>query len=215
MSLYNSNKSTSKLLNTKMLFVYALFVLVILSVIIYVATKEERETKAELAAMDKLEELEELEKNDKLSKSSNIVYIDEEQLSDLTAKTAYKGLRSSFVVVLGKLSAYERAYPNLSPSIRSRIIDALSKHNGTISIEMNEFQNGINDANSDINPVNDSNGVIKKLGKLELEHALTNITWLMNQHQDQNKTLNQLRWDIKNNPRAALQKLYEISNQED
>lgn len=195
-----------------MLIVYASLVLIALSVIIYATTNKDRETKAELAAMDKLEEL---ENKEKLTESTRTVYMDDEKLSDLVARTAYQGLRNSFIIVLGKLSAYEKSYPELSPSIRSKIIDALSKHNGTISIEMNEFQNGIKDANSDINPVNDSNGVIKKLGKLELEYALINITWLMNQHIDQAKTLDKLKLDINNNPRAALKKLHEISNQED
>ena len=142
MSLYNSNKSTSKYLERKMLFVYALFVLVILSVIFYVATNKERETKAELAAMDKLEELEaaakikdeaplvlkkEASENTRFEK--NYFQIEQELM------TKIKGSNKVMVVQLAIMTHYDtRVFDNFKKhefALRSAMIDIMSQSTET------------------------------------------------------------------------------------
>lgn len=146
------------------------------------------------------------------SDSKSYSFNDEVKLTDPKAKNAYKDFRGSYLIVLGKLSAYEIAYPNLPPSIREDILEKIANNMGTINLEMDKFKYGINDANLEINNIVEQNGVTKSLGKQSLVDALLSIEWLMKQHINQNNILNKLRADINSNPNEAVNTLLNISN---
>ena len=140
-------------------------------------------------------------------------FIDDENLTSKDDKEAYKSFRYSFVYNLGSLNAYRKNYTDIPSITKSKIIDILSKHSGTIYLNVETYSKAIEETTSDINGLNvQRDGVILPQGKKSHNNAMKTIEWLINQHERQAAIMYNLRDEVKNNPLKASQTLAALTS---
>lgn len=135
-------------------------------------------------------------------------FSDDELIADVDAKGAYRGVRAAFVFNLGQLAVLRNKYDlEMTLDEKESIEKLLKKHAPSTKQFDTDFSRGIEEGVFQIEPKIIQDGVEKSLGKKSIVEARKSLAWLLKQVDNQEKTLLELRFDLKNNPNKAIDEL--------
>jgi hypothetical protein len=143
-------------------------------------------------------------------------FVDDDLIHELKAKQEYKKHRTAYIIVLGKIAAYDNMYhSSFDANVQHKIKSILTQNGDNINKFSVHFKLGQKDALNDmqIGQYN-GDGVWKQTGVISLDEAKYNINWFMGLHEVQKKTLLELRYDLLNNHQKALTKLAELAQED-